>query len=154
MKSYYLSWNILNLIFLTGNSTYVYIYGISSSFKDISCGVPQGSVLGPLLFLLYINDLPDISKIIKFYLIADDTNIYYENENLAQMEKIINLELKKLSMWLKIDRLFLNIGKVNFVVFHPFDKHLEYRIALKIDRKAMEKSYIKYLGIIIGSTLI
>ena len=69
------------------------------------------------------------------------------------MEKIINLELKKLSMWLKIDRLFLSIGKTNFVVFHPFDKHLEYRIALKIDRKAMEKNHIKYLGITIDSTL-
>ena len=91
--------------YLSNRKQYAYINGISSSFKDISCGVPQGSVLGPLLFLLYINDLPNISKILNFYLFADDTNIYYENENLAQMEKIINLELKKLSMWLKINRL-------------------------------------------------
>ena len=140
--------------YLSNRKQFVYINGISSSLKDISCGVPQGSVLGPLLFLLYINDLPNISKILNFYLFADDTNIYYENENLAQMEKIINLELKKLSMWLKINRLSLNIGKTNFVIFHPFNKPLKYRITLKIDRKAiMEKSYITYLGIIIDSTL-
>ena len=140
--------------YLSNRKQFVCINGISSSLKDISCGVPQGSVLGPLLFLLYINDLPNISKILNFYLFADDTNIYYENENLAQMEKIINLELKKLSMWLKINRLSLNIGKTNFIIFHPFNKPLKYRITLKIERKAiMEKSYIKYLGIIIDSTL-
>ena len=74
-----------------------------------------------------------ISKILNFYLSADDTNIYYENEYLAPMEKIINLESKKLSMWLKINRLSLNIGKTNFVIFHPFNKPLKYRITLKIE---------------------
>ena len=58
------------------------------------------------------------SHFLNVYVFADNTNIYYENENLVQMEKIINLELKKLSTWLKIS---LNIGKTNFVVFHPFN---------------------------------
>ena len=53
----------------------VYINGECSAMKQISCGVPQGSVLGPLLFLIYINDLPNISKILDLYLFADDTNI-------------------------------------------------------------------------------
>ena len=54
--------------------------------KDITCGVPQGSVLGPLLFVLYINDLPNISKVLDFYLFADDTNIYYGSDNLDKLE--------------------------------------------------------------------
>ena len=65
--------------------------------SSISCGVPQGSVLGPLLFLLYINDLPNISSKLKFYLFADDTNIYYESTDLEELEKTVNWELKLLS---------------------------------------------------------
>ena len=62
--------------YLTNRKQYTFINGISSTIEFIMCGVPQGSVLGPLLFLLYINDLPNISKILDFFLFADDTNIY------------------------------------------------------------------------------
>ena len=128
--------------------------GQSSNLKPITCGVPQGSVLGPLLFLLYINDLPNISNIFQFYLFADDTNIYYEAENLDKLESVINKELKKLHTWLIVNRLSLNIDKTNFVLFHPFNKPLNKRITLKIYKKAIsEKDYVKYLGIVIDSTL-
>ena len=62
--------------YLSDRKQHVDINGKSSDLLDIACGVPQGSVLGPLLFLIYINDLPNISKILNFYLFADDTNIY------------------------------------------------------------------------------
>ena len=63
----------------------VYINGECSELKQISCGVPQGYVLGPLLFLIYINDLPNISKKLDLYLFADDTNIYYEDQSLVNL---------------------------------------------------------------------
>ena len=128
--------------------------GKSSQLENITCGVPQGSVLGPLLFLIYINDLPNISDVLQFYLFADDTNIYYEAENINKLESVINKELKKLYTWLIVNRLSLNIDKTNFLVFHPFNKPVKQRITIKIHKKAVsEKDQIKYLGVILDSTL-
>ena len=79
---------------LSNRKQFVSLNGVDSAIKTISCGVPQGSVLGPLLFLIYINDLPNISSKLKFYLFADDTNIYCENNDLKGLEKTMNLELK------------------------------------------------------------
>ena len=66
--------------YLTDRMQYVHLNGINSETKNITCGVPQGSVLGPLLFLLYINELPNIFKKLKLYLFADETNIYFESD--------------------------------------------------------------------------
>ena len=114
----------------------------------MSCGVPQGSVLGPLLFLLYINDLPNISCKLKFFLFADDTNIYYESNDLKEIEKIVNQELKHLSEWLNVNRLALNVKKTNFVIFRSNRKPANHNVTLILNRKALEqKDHVKYLGI-------
>ena len=72
--------------YLNGRAQYTFCNNFSSELKFITCGVPQGSVLGPLLFLLYINDLPNISNKLKFYLIADDTNIFYQSSNIENLQ--------------------------------------------------------------------
>ena len=74
--------------YLTGRKQYVSVCGNTSETLEIKCGVPQGSVLGPLLFLLYINDLAKVSKKLTFFLFADDTNIHYESSNILDIQKL------------------------------------------------------------------
>ena len=97
--------------YLSNRRQYVYMNGESSQLKDVTCRVPQGSVLGPLLFLIYINDLPNISNVFQFFLFADDTNIYYEAESPEQYEHVVNKDLKSLHTRLVVNRLALNIDK-------------------------------------------
>ena len=139
--------------YLTDRCQFVFCNDAKSDIKSISCGVPQGSVLGPLLFLLYINDLPNISTKLKFFLFADDTNIFFDHNNLNMLEKIVNQELKKLSLWLNANRLALNVSKTNFVVFAPKNKASK-NVTIIINRHAIEeKEYVKYLGVLIDSQL-
>ena len=74
----------------------------------IKSGVPQGSILGPILFLLYINDIENCSKLISFILFADDTNIFYSNKCLKTLSNIIQTEIDKVAEWLNVNKLSLN----------------------------------------------
>ena len=84
--------------YLSNRSQYVSVNGYNSSHRNITCGVPQGSVLGPLLFLIYINDLPSSSSKLSFYLFADDTNIYFESDSLNTLQKVVNKELRHVKL--------------------------------------------------------
>ena len=88
-----------------------------SNKVEVSCGVPQGSVPGPLLFLLHVNDMHKCSDKLKFYLFADDTNILYADKNMKALESTVNIELRNLYDWLTASKLTLNIKKSNFVIF-------------------------------------
>jgi len=87
--------------YLTGRKQFVYIDSCLSLSKQITCGVPQGSILGPLLFLIYINDIESSSNILSFILFADDTSIIYSHPNILTAVTVINTELDKVSNWLK-----------------------------------------------------
>ena len=139
--------------YLSNRSQFVSLGQIESGPQQILCGVPQGSVLGPLLFLLYVNDLLKCSNVLDFHLFADDTNIFLQDQNLKSLELKLNEELDKVNQWLQSNRLSLNIDKTNFVIFHPPQRKPQ-PVSLKISGRPVEQmTYVKYLGLIIDCHL-
>ena len=102
---------------LANRNQYVSIDGYSSGLVGIKCGVPQGSILGPKLFIPYINDVCNVSKLIKFIVFAADTNIFCSANNVKQLECIICRELSKLHLWFSINKLSLSATKTNYMLF-------------------------------------
>ena len=104
--------------YLSCRTQFVQYNGYNSFSKYIKSGVPQGSILGPLLFLLYINDLCNVSKALDFILLADDNNIFFSHYDPNQLMEIVNNELKKLSSWFQANKLSINIQKKYQILFY------------------------------------
>ena len=141
--------------YLSNRFQYVFLNDTSSRLKLISCGVPQGSILGPLLFLIYINDIVNCSSIMKFILFADDTNLFLSDEDLSRLMISLNAELSKLSDWFKSNKLSLNVKKTNYIIFGRKNlPKLHTPFKLFIDGNALEQvDNTKFLGIYIDSKL-
>ena len=103
--------------YLTDRMQYVCYNGIDSNMQNITCGVPQGSVLGPLLFIIYTNDLPQALEDSKCVLFADDTTIHYSSTNILDAFNHIAKDLSSLTDWFRANKLSLNINKTNYIVF-------------------------------------
>ena len=120
--------------YLLGRSQVTEVDTYLSSKSQISCGVSQGSVLGPLLFLIYINDIHNSSDKLSFYLFADDTNLLYADRNLKSLEETVNNELLKVSEWLNANKLTFNAKKSNYVIFRPYQRKLGYSVNMGVAR--------------------
>ena len=138
--------------YLSSRSQFVKLNGVKSSLARIDFGVPQGSILGPLLFLIFINDLPNASN---FYikLFADDTFLCLQNKDFAALEREVNVELDKVFIWLASNKLTLNTDKSKFMVVT--NKKSIPKLSIKVNNIPLKTcdSY-KYLGVMIDKILI
>ena len=116
--------------------------------------MPQGSVLGPLLFLIYINDLHSCLKYSKAYHFADDTNVTLSDRSQEILTKRMNHDLRKHSMWLRANKLSINIEKTELVVFRRQNTKLNNSFKIKLDGKRLfPTSSVKYLGVLLDEHL-
>ena len=157
IKTYGLRGNINQLLksYLSDRKQYVSINGFDSVLKDVTCGVPQGSSLGPLLFLLYINDFYLCLSETKCGHFADDTFIIYNSKKPKTIETVINTELKEVTKWLRLNKLSLNAGKTELIFFHSNRHKLDYD-SIYIYFNGIRLSpvdFIKYLGMYIDKYL-
>jgi hypothetical protein len=141
--------------YLSNRCQYTFLNNTESDSRIISCGVPQGSILGPLLFLVYVNDIKNAIHIGDPILFADDTNILYTHNNLDALSRITNVELEQVSQWFICNKLSINTSKTKFMVFHRPQmqfNHTDMHVTLN-GVNIEYVSQLKFLGVYIEEDL-
>ena len=145
--------------YLSNRKQYMELYKIKSQTASIKCGVPQGSILGPILFLVYVNDIFNASELDTFCF-ADDTTVTYSSPNTNDLYNTMNRELYRLSQWFKANRLKLNINKTKYIIFSPSSHVQPNDNSLTVENMTIERighheqnKYFKFLGLYIDETL-
>ena len=140
----------LNLMksYLANRYQYVKIDDCMSSLQKVTCGIPQGSSLGPLLFLMYVNDLPKSSEF-STTLFADDTYLTPSDKNLTDLENRANDQLKNIDIWLRYNKLSLNCSKTKYILINKQPQiSVQYKFKLVINQNIIERATsVKYLGV-------
>ena len=141
--------------YLTNRKQYTQINGMKSTLRNVQTGVPQGSTIGPLLFLIYVNDLPRVSDKVAFTLFADDTVLTAHSSNLQQAALTVQRVLADIAAWCKNNKLTLNANKTEYVIYGTkIRKSKAPQISLSIDGATIkEVEAYKYLGTTLDSTL-
>ena len=103
----------------------VEVNGVQSSWRKVTCGVPQGSILGPLLFLIYINDLPLATEMLTL-LFADDSNFLIHGKSLEEIIPKVNLEMKKICDWFRLNELSIHPEKTKFMIFNKKESSIKW----------------------------
>ena len=145
--------------YLSDHTQFCRVNGIDSEIRHIETGVPQGSCRGPLLFLIYINDLPQAVQDSAVSMYADDTSLCYRSSDITQLNEAINNDLSKLDTWLQGNKLTLNVAKTHSMLIATKQKHKMFKcqneeLNLEIHKKELEiVQTTKYLGLQIDSSL-
>ena len=133
---------------------FVSINNISSHLLKVNFRVPQGSVLGPLLFLVYINDLHNSIRFSSPFHFADDTGLLNIQDSMHAINRTLNKDLRELSFWLNANKIALNVAKTEIILFKTRNKNYDADLKIKLCRKRIHASqYVKYLSVFIDENL-
>ena len=139
-------------IYLSNRKQFVNIDGCSSDLLDVICEVSQWSILGPTLFIIYINDICNVSNLVKFILFADDTNVFCAGDNQLELECMLNRELAKLYKWFAVNKLSLNLSKTIYMLFRNRPPDVDFNVFIENER--INRVHVtKFLGIFIDDKL-
>ena len=136
--------------YLTDRTQSCQLNGMLSDQRKITCGIPQGSILGPLLFIIYINDLPNCLKHTTPRMFADDTSLTAVGKTFNEAEEIANKDLKNVKAWLSSNKLSLNIAKTEYLLIgsRPKIKRMDVQPTVKIDTCPIKRvKCAKMLGV-------
>jgi len=141
--------------YLKNRTQFVNYKTMNSTCLSMSCGVPQGSVLGPLLFIIYTNDLPNALTNSKCILFADDTTVFKSSSNINDLIDSVESDLLTLNDWFRANKLSLNITKTNFMIFSPksVNKHPTITTINLGNQVILRVNCAKFLGIYIDDEL-
>ena len=124
--------------------------------EKVTCGVPQGSILGPLLFILYMNDICNTSKLLSFILFADDTPVFLSDKDVNVLYDTMNNELYEVCNWFKCNKLSLNASKTNLMLLGTAYKTKNANVSHSIHLDGCQLTRItntKFLGMTIDENL-